>query len=109
ELTLGGDARAAPLSDISALRRRLVAGARVLVVTSDDTQAMTIEDVLAEDGMVALPVPDMHAALTRGTEHLPDLAIIDADLPHADGIDRSEERRVGKEGRSGAARYCQNM
>jgi diguanylate cyclase (GGDEF)-like protein len=37
--------------------------------------------------MVALPVPDMHAALTRGTEHLPDLAIIDADLPHADGID----------------------
>ena len=87
ELTLAGDGRAAPVSDISALRRRLVAGARVLVVTSDDTQAMTIEDVLAEDGMVALPVPDMHAALTRGTEHLPDLAIIDADLPHADGID----------------------
>jgi diguanylate cyclase (GGDEF)-like protein len=87
ELTLAGDGRAAPVSDISALRRRLVAGARVLVVTSDDTQAMTIEDVLAEDGMVALPVPDMHAALTRGTEHLPDLAIVDADLPHADGID----------------------
>src|SRR5438045_9433358 len=48
---------------------------------------MAIEDVLAEDGMVALPVPDMHAALTRGTEHLPDLAIVDADLPHADGVD----------------------
>ena len=87
ELTLTGDGRAAPVSDVSALRRRLVAGARVLVVTSDDTQVMAIEDVLAEDGMVALPVPDMHAALTRGTEHLPDLAIVDADLPHADGVD----------------------
>jgi diguanylate cyclase (GGDEF)-like protein len=87
ELTLTGDGRAAPVSDVSALRRRLVAGARVLVVTSDDAQVMAIEDVLAEDGMVALPVPDMHAALTRGTEHLPDLAIVDADLPHADGVD----------------------
>src|SRR5881296_2750511 len=87
ELTLTGDGRATPVSDVSALRRRLVAGARVLVVTSDETQVMAIEDVLAEDGMVALPVPDMHAALTRGTEHLPDLAIVDADLPHADGVD----------------------
>ena len=87
ELTLTGDGRAAPVSDVSALRRRLVAGARVLVVTSDDAQAMAIEDVLAEDGMVALPVPDMHAAMTRGIEHLPDLAIVDADLPSADGVD----------------------
>src|SRR5213592_18059 len=87
ELTISGDGGSAQVSDISALRRRLVAGARVLVVTSDETQVMTIEDVLAEDGMVALPVPDMHAALTRGTEHLPDLAIVDADLPPADGID----------------------
>jgi diguanylate cyclase (GGDEF)-like protein len=94
ELTLTGDGRAAPVSDISALRRRLVAGARVLVVTSDDTQAMAIEDVLAEDGMVALPVADMHAAITRGTEHLPDLAIVDADLPAADGVDLIGEFRA---------------
>jgi len=87
ELTVTGNGHAAPVSDVSALRRRLVAGARVLVVSADDTQVMAIEDVLAEDGMVALPVPDMHAALTRGAEHMPDLAIIDADLPHADGID----------------------
>jgi diguanylate cyclase (GGDEF)-like protein len=94
ELTLTGDGRAAPVSDVSALRRRLVAGARVLVVTSDDTQAMAIEDVLAEDGMVALPVHDMHAAITRGTEHLPDLAIVDADLPAADGVDLIGEFRA---------------
>src|SRR5438477_6939674 len=39
ELTLAGDGRAAPVSDISALRRRLVAGARVLVLTPAHTQA----------------------------------------------------------------------
>jgi diguanylate cyclase (GGDEF)-like protein len=93
ELTLIGDGGAVPVSDVSALRRRLIAGARVLVVTSDDTQVMAIEDVLAEDGMVALPVPDMHAAITRGTEHMPDLAIIDADLPEADGVDLIAEFR----------------
>ena len=93
ELTLIGDGGAAPVSDVSALRRRLIAGARVLVVTSDDTQVMSIEDVLAEDGMIALPVPDMHAALTRGTEHMPDLAIVDADLPSAAGVDLIPEFR----------------
>src|SRR2546422_1019341 len=87
ELTISGDGGSAPVSDISALRRRLVAGARVLVVTSDGTQVASIEDALAEDGMVALPVPDMHAALTRGTEHLPDLAIVDSGLPPGDGAD----------------------
>src|SRR5437763_13556843 len=81
ELTLAGDGRAAPVSDISALRRRLVAGARVLVVTSDDTQAMTIEDVLAEDGMVALPGPDMHAPPTRATRHPPALPNPQRNLP----------------------------
>jgi len=98
ELTVVGDGGAAPVSDVSALRRRVIAGARVLVVTSDDTQVMAIEDVLAEDGMVALPVPDMHAALTRGTEHLPDLAIVDADLPAADGADLipAFRRRMGR-------------
>ena len=93
ELSLIGDGVAVPVSDVSALRRRVIAGARVLVVTSDDTQVMAIEDVLAEDGMVALPVPDMHAAITRGTEHMPDLAIIDADLPEPDGVDLIPEFR----------------
>jgi diguanylate cyclase (GGDEF)-like protein len=87
ELTLAGSGRPAPVAEISALRRRLIAGARVLVVTPDETQVASIEDALAEDGMVALPVPDMHAALTRGTEHLPDLAIVDSGLPPGDGAD----------------------
>jgi diguanylate cyclase (GGDEF)-like protein len=87
ELTIEGGARSEPVADVSALRRCLIAGARVLVVTSDDAQLTSIEEVLAEDGMVPLPLPDMHAAITRGPEHLPDLAIVDADLPPADGVD----------------------
>src|SRR5438094_238318 len=87
ELELAGSSRPTPVPEISALRRRLIAGARVLVVTPDDTQVASIEEALAEDGMVALPVPDMHAALTRGTEHLPDLAIADTGLPAGDGAD----------------------
>jgi diguanylate cyclase (GGDEF)-like protein len=87
ELQIPASNRAVPVSDISALRRRLVAGARVLVVTPDETQVSGIDEALAEDGMVALPVPDMRAALTRGTEHLPDLAIVDTALPPGDGAD----------------------
>jgi diguanylate cyclase (GGDEF)-like protein len=87
ELTLSGHGRPMPVAEISALRRRLIAGARVLVVTPDETQVASIAEALAEDGMVALPVPDMHAALTRGTEHLPDLAIVDTGLPPGDGAD----------------------
>ncbi|HEX6211910.1 MAG TPA: diguanylate cyclase [Methylomirabilota bacterium] len=87
ELQISGSHRAAPVAEISALRRRLIAGARVLVVTPDPMQVASIEEALAEDGMVALPVPDMRAALTRGTEYLPDLAIVDSSLPPGDGGD----------------------
>ena len=87
ELEISGSSPPRPVAEISALRRRLIAGARVLVVTPDDSQVAAIEEALAEDGMVALPVPDMHAALTRGTEHLPDLAIVDTGLPPGDGAD----------------------
>jgi diguanylate cyclase (GGDEF)-like protein len=87
ELELSGGSPPQPVAEISALRRRLIAGARVLVVTPDDTQVASIEEALAEDGMVALPVSDMHAALTRGTEYLPDLAIVDTGRPPGDGAD----------------------
>jgi diguanylate cyclase (GGDEF)-like protein len=87
ELQISGSHRAVPVAEISALRRRLIAGARILVVTPDETLVASIEEALAEDGLVALPVPDMHAALTRGTEHMPDLAIVDTGLPPGDGAD----------------------
>lgn len=86
-LDVTGDGSVERVTDGSALRRRLVAGARVLVVMTDDAQVTTIEETLAEDGILALPVPDMRAALTRGSEHLPDLAIVDGDLPAPVGVD----------------------
>jgi diguanylate cyclase (GGDEF)-like protein len=87
------------VTDGSALRRRLIAGARVLVVMSDESHVATIEETLGEDGILALPVPDMRAALTRGSEHLPDLAVIDADLPAAVGLDLlpAFRTRMGRE------------
>jgi diguanylate cyclase (GGDEF)-like protein len=87
------------VTDGSALRRRLIAGARVLVVMADEAHVATIEETLAEDGIVALPVPDMRAALTRGSEHMPDLAIIDADLPAAVGLELlpAFRTRLGRE------------
>ncbi len=76
-----------PVAALSALRRRLIAGARVLVVSPDEAEAVSIEQVLAEDGILSVPVPDMRAAITRGTEYLPDLAIVDTGLPPGDGVD----------------------
>ena len=98
-LDITGVNRAERVTDGSALRRRLIAGARVLVVMSDESHVATIEETLGEDGILALPVPDMRAALTRGSEHLPDLAVIDADLPAAVGLDLlpAFRTRMGRE------------
>jgi diguanylate cyclase (GGDEF)-like protein len=98
ELRVNASHRATRVAEMSALRRRLVAGARVLVVTPDERQVAVIEEALAEDGIVALPVPDMQAALTRGTEHVPDLAIVDTDLPPGNGADLipAFRRRMGR-------------
>jgi diguanylate cyclase (GGDEF)-like protein len=87
------------VTDGSALRRRLIAGARVLVVMADEAHVATIEETLGEDGIVALPVPDMRAALTRGSEHMPDLAVIDADLPAPVGLEllSAFRTRMGRE------------
>ncbi len=98
-LDVTGAHSVARVTDGSALRRRLIAGARVLVVMPDDAHVATIEETLGDDGIVALPVPDMRAALTRGTEHVPDLAIIDADLPPAIGVELlpAFRTRMGRE------------
>ncbi|HEV8615252.1 MAG TPA: diguanylate cyclase [Methylomirabilota bacterium] len=94
QFSVAGGRGAQPIAEISALRRRLIAGARVLIVTQDEKEVALIEEVLAEDGMVALPLPDMRAALTRGTEHLPDLAIVDTALPPGDGVDLIDALRT---------------
>jgi diguanylate cyclase (GGDEF)-like protein len=98
ELQVPGGHRATRVAEISALRRRLVAGARVLVVTPDERQVALIEEALAEDGMRIVPVSDMRASLTRGAEHMPDLVIVDVDLPGGGGADLVPEfrQRLGR-------------
>ncbi|MGH7355520.1 MAG: diguanylate cyclase [Candidatus Rokuibacteriota bacterium] len=97
-VTVEGGGVAQPSSGVSALRRRMIAGARVLVVSPDEQQAAQIDETLAEDGMVSLGVPDMRAALTRGSEHLPDLLIIDAQTPPSQTMDQVNafRARVGR-------------
>jgi diguanylate cyclase (GGDEF)-like protein len=94
ELQVPGESKATPVAEVSALRRRLVAGARVLVVSPDAVEVSAIEQVLAEDAMIAVALPDMRAALTRGPEHMPDLVIVDAQLPPGDGVDLVDPLRA---------------
>ncbi len=81
----GGGANARAKTDVSALVRRPIAGGRVLLVTANVSEVATIQDVLDEEDLVLVPVPDAGSALARGADVMPDLAIIDAKLPDGDG------------------------
>ncbi len=85
ELSVVGRGAAQPVAAVSALDRRPIAGGRVLLVSGNREEITAIEEVLAEDDLSVLTVPDTRAALTRGPALAPDLAIIDAQLPDGDG------------------------
>ena len=70
---------------ISALQHRQVAGGRVLVVSTNEKEIAAIDEVLSEDGLVLLRLPDMRAAVVRGPELVPDLAVVDRELLDGDG------------------------
>ena len=72
-------------TEVSALVRRPIAGGRVLLVTANISESVTIQDVLDEEDLILIPVPDAASALTRGADIVPDLAIVDATLPDGDG------------------------
>jgi phosphoribosyl 1,2-cyclic phosphodiesterase len=76
----GGDA-GVPHAEVSALRRRPVAGSRILLVSSEPADVAAIEEMLTADDLAVFTVPDMQAALARGREIAPDLVIIDGHLP----------------------------
>ena len=85
ELRVDGRGAAKPIAATSALHRRPVAGGRVLLVSSNGSEIAAIEEILAADDLSVVAVPDMRAALARGPEVAPDLAIVDARLPDGDG------------------------
>jgi diguanylate cyclase (GGDEF)-like protein len=93
-LDIRGSGRATPVAAMSALRHLPVAGKRVLVVSSSETEIATIGQMLAEDNLVLLPTSDMRAALASAPEVCPDLAIIDGHLPDGDGADLIKSLRA---------------
>ena len=70
---------------------------RVLVVEDDEDIAQALQRSLRMEGYEVRAAADGPAALEHGRSFAPDLVILDLGLP---GHDRSEELRVGKEGRS---------
>ncbi|OLB49905.1 MAG: hypothetical protein AUH99_10895 [Candidatus Rokubacteria bacterium 13_2_20CM_2_70_11] len=85
ELEVRGNGTARDVAAASALRHREVAGGRVLVVSRDDTEVAAIQEILSEDTLLLLRLPDMPSVLSRGSELLPDLAIIDRELLDSEG------------------------
>ncbi len=85
ELVVRGSGSSVMAAEMSALRRPPIAGGRVLVVSSSETEVGAIGQMLAEDNLVLLPAPDKRTALAYPPDVSPDLAIIDARLPDGEG------------------------
>ena len=94
EVDVCGNRRAVVVPNVSAIRRPPVAGKRVLVVSSSETDIATIGQLLAEDNLVLLPTSDKRTALSCAPDILPDLAIIDGQLPDGDGAALIEPLRA---------------
>ncbi len=97
ELLGTGTPHASPT--VTALRRRSIAGGRVLVVSANETEVAAIGKMLAEDELVLLSATDKRAALEQVLDVSPDLAIIDSRLPDGDGAEliRPLRSRLGRE------------
>ncbi len=85
ELEVRGAAGAPPIASSSALSRRPIAGGRVLIVSPNDADVASIEELLAIDDLDIVPVVSGRAALARCAEIAPDVAIVDSRLPDGDG------------------------
>ncbi len=87
ELEVRGSSAAPDMAEASALQHRQIVGGRVLLVSANEPEVAEIEEVLSDDGLVFLRETDLRAALSRGPELVPDIAIIDREL--LDGDDDS--------------------
>jgi len=96
ELEVRGHGSARDVGAASALLHRQVAGGRVLVVSGNDKEVAAIEEVLGEDALVLLRLADVPAALSRGSELRPDLAIIDRELLASESELATLRARLGR-------------
>src|SRR2546425_2858856 len=77
ELHVRGSRPSVALGDVTAIRRPPVAGKRVLVISSSETEIAAIGHLLADDNLVLLPTSGKRTALECAPDVSPDLAIID--------------------------------
>jgi len=94
ELEVQGEGSSIRLAGASAMRRRTIAGKRILVVSANETEVASVVKMLVEDDLVVLSAPDQQQALERAREASPDLAIIDGTLPDGDGASLIEPLRA---------------
>jgi CheY-like chemotaxis protein len=68
----------------------------VLIVQNDSLVLMTVESILASNGYVVLPAPDLHAAATLIVTHgrAPDVLLAEVALNGASGIDYARALRA---------------
>ncbi|HEY7538515.1 MAG TPA: diguanylate cyclase [Methylomirabilota bacterium] len=85
ELEVHGSSAAPDMEEASALQHRQIVGGRVLLVSRNEPEVAEIEEVLGDDRLVFLRETDISAALSRGAELLPDIAIIDRELLDGNG------------------------
>ena len=85
ELEVHGSSAAPDMEEASALQHRQIVGGRVLLVSRNEPEVAEIEEGLGDDRLVFLRETNLQAALSRGAELLPDIAIIDRDLLDGNG------------------------
>src|SRR5256885_16763716 len=77
--------------------------AKILVADDDQSLVRTLTWILKEHGYNVVAVPGGEGLLAKLEEERPQLLLLDIMMPKVDGLqllERSEERRVGKECRS---------
>src|SRR5690348_17248241 len=73
-------------------------GLKVMVIDDSKTIRRTAETLLKKEGAEVLTAVDGFEALSKISDLKPDIIFVDIMMPR---LDRSEERRVGKECRAG--------
>ena len=85
ELEVKGAGPVWAFAESSAFRRLPIAGRRVAIVSSDETEIASIEQELAEDSLVLLSIGKVGDVLERLQEIAPDLVILSSSLPDGNG------------------------
>lgn len=71
-----------------------MAGERILIVEDNETSMKLFRDVLAATGYRTLEATTGRQALELAAQHVPDLVLMDVQVPDIDGIEALERMRA---------------